>query len=847
MFAETGNTLINARTKNPIPLVMQRLDLTGRATPAGAYLRVTHQFKCEGSGPMEALYVFQLPTNGTLRRFIVKGDGFEVESKLSPREEARKEYEEGVEQGHLSVLAETTLDGMVTLAVGQVKPDEFITVVLDLVVGVEVADQKYRFRFPFTLCPNYHAKAKVVNNTVELPSDVFGDLVLPEWKTTPDGLHQVSFKMTVEAGNNLDSVSSPSHRILVRPWTNGMAEVELAGGGDVPNRDLVLDIVSKETAQLVLADDVLVTGKTDKDDPNIPAGSPRWSALVPSNLFPKAKDTPRRVCFLMDRSGSMNGDRIESARIALNTCISGLDPNDEFGLVVFDTEVDAYDKGVGKATKTNRDAALKWLQKIDARGGTELAKGLGAAVEVLGAPGYDIFLITDGDVAGTGPIIEQCAASGTRIHVLGIGAASQDRFLSAIARRTGGVSEIVGPKEDVATKTLVLFNAVRQPVQKDVKALVTMQDGTTQAHEIETVYQNRPAILTDDGKTQGLPASIKFTFGSDDLTVDLTSPRTVQNGLVALLWAGRQVEDAESALDMMTDGPGKVAINQELKDISTRYGLASRAMSLCAVVKRFGDQAGVAPEQKLVPVGLPEDMPSGSLQQSNFYSPCLSTAFLHLPNQVPGVYGLTGSSAGISRGFSSNSSYGSSFSGASARGIRRSVRLCAVAESPQANSAYLSTPDAAAASFSLCSDDGLGESLRGCGFGEPIETLVEEVQITSSTGISLTGQNLMLELAYLDDDGGLFPMLDAKLRGYLTLFLALALLKQDAETGQPIYTQHLHRMADFLEKAFPNLSVTVFSKLRTGTIKVEGEWETLYRDAKKTKQIADESFVSTLA
>lgn len=104
----------------------------------------------------------------------------------------------------------------------------------------------------------------------------------------------------------------------------------------------------------------------------------------------------------------------------------------------------------------------------------------------------------------------------------------------------------------------------------------------------------------------------------------------------------------------------------------------------------------------------------------------------------------------------------------------------------------------------------------------------------------------MLELAYLDDDGGLFQMLDAKLQGYLTLFLALALLKRDAETGQPIYTQHLHRMADFLEKAFPNLSGTVFSKLRSGSVKVEGEWEALYRDAKKTKQIADESFLASL-
>lgn len=58
------------------------------------------------------------------------------------------------------------------------------------------------------------------------------------------------------------------------------------------------------------------------------------------------------------------------------------------------------------------------------------------AVKVLGNKSGDIFLLTDGQVWGTDEI--PAKTTGIRIHCLGIGAASQDRFLTLLARETGG-------------------------------------------------------------------------------------------------------------------------------------------------------------------------------------------------------------------------------------------------------------------------------------------------------------------------------------------------------------------------------------------------------------------------
>jgi hypothetical protein len=49
-----------------------------------------------------------------------------------------------------------------------------------------------------------------------------------------------------------------------------------------------------------------------------------------------------------------------------------------------------------------------------------------------------------------------------------------------------------------------------------------------------------------------------------------------------------------------------------LENLSQKYGLASRAMSLVAVVERKGDRPGELPKTSVVPVGMPQDVDFGA-------------------------------------------------------------------------------------------------------------------------------------------------------------------------------------------------------------------------------------------
>src|SRR6516225_2823124 len=95
----------------------------------------------------------------------------------------------------------------------------------------------------------------------------------------------------------------------------------------------------------------------------------------------------------------------------------------------------------------------------------------------------DILIITDGKVFATENILERIRNQGVRVHCLGIGSASQDRFLAQLASQTGGVSRFLNPAERVDLPAVELFASIGRPVAKNVTANVRGIEGARIAPE----------------------------------------------------------------------------------------------------------------------------------------------------------------------------------------------------------------------------------------------------------------------------------------------------------------------------------------------------------------------------
>src|SRR5215471_13330901 len=153
----TGFVPRDLATRESVQLAMQNLWLTGSMLPMGARLWVRHEFQSQEPKPIEVVYGFMLPRDATLRRFRISGDEFSVDSELREKTEAREIYEQGIQSGSLSTLAQQYGDGLVNLNIGNIRPNEKVVVLLELMAGVELHDHRVLLPFPSRLPPRWRA------------------------------------------------------------------------------------------------------------------------------------------------------------------------------------------------------------------------------------------------------------------------------------------------------------------------------------------------------------------------------------------------------------------------------------------------------------------------------------------------------------------------------------------------------------------------------------------------------------------------------------------------------------------------------------------------------------------
>lgn len=84
--------------------------------------------------------------------------------------------------------------------------------------------------------------------------------------------------------------------------------------------------------------------------------------------------TPINVAFVLDRSGSMGGEKIVLVREAVRKALAMLRPEDRFSLVVYDDRIDVLVGSTPASAEARRNAERK-LARIDARGSTDLGGG----------------------------------------------------------------------------------------------------------------------------------------------------------------------------------------------------------------------------------------------------------------------------------------------------------------------------------------------------------------------------------------------------------------------------------------------------------------------------------------
>lgn len=158
---------------------------------------------------------------------------------------------------------------------------------------------------------------------------------------------------------------------------------------------------------------------------------------------------PVNLAFVLDRSGSMAGQKIDLAKQAVIQSIGRLQSEDRFSVVVYDDRIDVVIPST-KATTTAKDDAVRMLQRIDARNQTNLGEGwLRGCEQValhLDRTGVNrTLLLTDGranvGITGRDELANHAAQlrdRGVETTVFGVGADFDEVLLQAMSTAGGG-------------------------------------------------------------------------------------------------------------------------------------------------------------------------------------------------------------------------------------------------------------------------------------------------------------------------------------------------------------------------------------------------------------------------
>ncbi|KAK7055137.1 von Willebrand factor type A domain-containing protein [Favolaschia claudopus] len=432
-----------------------------------AEVKLTHTYCNDTEMPLEAVHSFPVPARAAVTAFVlVKEDGRKVLGRVHENAEAKALYQTAVNQAKAAAFLQQRTPDVFEVAVGNVLPHERVQI--ELVYVTELAEDEENDSFRF------HLPVHIGSRYGQAPSS----FDYRPWNFTPPALPRTPFLqilVIVEAVTPITKIGSPSHTVSVELGP----DPSLPYAQDLPFANYARVSLSSESA---LDKDFVLTVKSAGID------SPRCVAeLHPVNhttalaftVVPRFQlpDPPRQeFIFLVDRSGSMRGARIEAAKRALVVMLRSLPAKgSNLQVLSFGSECTAlWDEGSQPYTQATLDLATQHVDGMDADyGGTEIRQALARCCEARRTDRpTSVFVLTDGaawDLDGVFNVIKGAVASAPvqaylRVFVLGMGD-SGTAMCTGIARVGNGACMTVGEKETSFTgKIARLLKASRTPM-----------------------------------------------------------------------------------------------------------------------------------------------------------------------------------------------------------------------------------------------------------------------------------------------------------------------------------------------------------------------------------------------
>ncbi|XP_019489510.1 PREDICTED: inter-alpha-trypsin inhibitor heavy chain H4 isoform X11 [Hipposideros armiger] len=334
---------------------------------------------------------------------------------------------------------------------------------------------------------------------------------------------------------------------------------------------------------------------------------------------------PKNVIFVIDKSGSMQGKKIQQTREALIKILDDLSPKDQFNLVSFSGEATQWMPSLMPASAENVEKARSYASGIWAQGGTNINGAMLMAVQLLDKANQEellpfgsvslIILLTDGDptVGETNPKniqknVQDAIDGQYSLFCLGFGFDVSYAFLEKLALDNGGLARRIYEDSDSALQLQDFYQEVANPLLTAVAFEYpsnTVEEVTQDNFQLlfkgsEMVVAGKlrdqgPDVLT--AKVNGHLLMQNITFQTEakvaEQEKEFQSPKYIFHNFMERLWAYLTIQQLLEKIVSASDAE-KQALETRALGLSLNYSFVTPLTSMVITKPEGQEESQVA-------------------------------------------------------------------------------------------------------------------------------------------------------------------------------------------------------------------------------------------------------------
>ncbi|MDJ0521736.1 MAG: VIT domain-containing protein [Planctomycetota bacterium] len=521
---------------------------------------------------IEAAWAFPLPKEAALSELSVESGGKRYIGEVVEKQRAREIYQAEQQAGRGAALAEQHEYFHYQVKITRVPAGGEVAARIVYYQALEIESGVGRYLYPME-----------EGNT--------DDLQRAFWTMDRASMDRLSFDVTLKTAFPVDKLHSPSHAGLqFKPKGEDTWHARLDQPGAKLDRDFILLYRLKPDVPARIE---LLTNRVKGE-----AEGTFMAVVTPgADLAPIEGGTD--WAFVLDVSGSMQGEKIRVLQRGVAKALRGLKAQDRFQLFSFNASARQLTAGWQPVEAGALTAAQALIDGMHAGGGTNVHSGLSLAYRDLDADRpTGIILVSDG-VANVGPhhyreLIGLARKHDVRIFTFAIGNSANLMLMKDMADQSGGTSTTVATRDEIGAHLLLARDRMTHQALHGVQFELT---GATVVYPKtpKNLYLGQQLVVLGrydrTGKSK-LAVKAKISGKPVAWTLDVDLPaEDATNPELERLYALTAIEDLQRESWLRT-GDGGEASNA-IVDMALRYSLVTDYTSMIVVADAQKKQYGI--------------------------------------------------------------------------------------------------------------------------------------------------------------------------------------------------------------------------------------------------------------